>query len=684
MRPQERQDGRGYLTEVDGLRALAVLSVMAFHLKDSLLPGGFTGVDVFFVISGYVVTKSLFDTSHLNLWRFITNFYARRIVRIIPALLLCLLVVTLLTVLFIPRSWLSGATENTGLAAFFGFSNVALVLFNDGYFAPRVEFNPFVHTWSLGVEEQFYLVFPAIFFLWARMRDTGDLRSLLARATLPALAIASLGAAWWMGRTMPEAAYYLLFSRFWELAAGALLFKAHAQGRMLPTSPRTATLVLGAGMAVAAAGFVFSAEDTFPWPWAFLPVVGTGLMIAAVARPECNGSPLHGLLRHPVAVYLGKTSYSLYLWHWPVYVLFRWTVGLDTVPKMAAAVAVTLASAFASYHLVENALRRSPVVTRRPPLLRIAGGLVCIGLVYGAANHLFRGQMDYSLSVTRDIATWHVIPALPSRPEDRAGKPFADRSLFAVGDSHALAYGTLFSDLQEQLGVKTVTFHNARCRIVSLMVKMVTDPECQQTLEHILSTIEAQATPGDVVFFASLRVFRLADQWATFDQAPVRHWMEAGQAERDGAVDQASAIIERLNRHGLHVIVDAPKPILPSPPFRCSDWFNRSNPICKGGLSIDRAFLEEWRAPIVASLATLQERFPDGLTVWDPFPVLCPGEVCHAFDGETPLFFDGDHLSPHGNQVLYPAFVSVLEGLWAPEDTRVSGTPVDTGDTARP
>ena len=160
-----------YIRGIDGLRALAVIAVMLFHIKPSLLPGGFSGVDVFFVISGYVISGSLVRYSNCNFLDYIIGFYARRIVRIIPALIICLLVVSIVTTLFVPDSWLSSTISKTGLFAFIGLSNYALIWFNDGYFSPRADFNPFTHTWSLGAEEQFYAIFPLIMFVWIKYNE---------------------------------------------------------------------------------------------------------------------------------------------------------------------------------------------------------------------------------------------------------------------------------------------------------------------------------------------------------------------------------------------------------------------------------------------------------------------------------------------------------------------------------
>ena len=157
-----------YVKHVDGLRAIAVLSVIVYHLNSAWLPGGFAGVDVFFVISGFVVTASLAPHAHERWGQYIVGFYHRRLTRIIPALLVTLSFTSIVYLLLVSRSWLSGQTQDVAALAFIGASNWALATQSDAYFAPRAEFNPFTHTWSLGVEEQFYLVAPWLIFLALR------------------------------------------------------------------------------------------------------------------------------------------------------------------------------------------------------------------------------------------------------------------------------------------------------------------------------------------------------------------------------------------------------------------------------------------------------------------------------------------------------------------------------------
>ncbi len=178
-----------YFAHIDGLRAFAVLAVMLYHLNPTALPGGFVGVDVFFVISGYVVTASLAGHRNESLGAFLGQFYARRLARLVPALATMLVVTTALYVLFVPKAWFNRAAETVGQAAFWGMSNWTLEQQVINYFEPRAELNPFTHTWSLGVEEQFYLVAPLFLFVALGSRFAPRRRSL---AVIGILTLAAL------------------------------------------------------------------------------------------------------------------------------------------------------------------------------------------------------------------------------------------------------------------------------------------------------------------------------------------------------------------------------------------------------------------------------------------------------------------------------------------------------------
>ncbi|MCW1935703.1 acyltransferase [Pseudomonas sp. MDMC_285] len=341
-----------YYPYIDGLRALAVLSVLVYHLHGPWLPGGFVGVDVFFVISGFVVSASVAGFKGRGLWQFLGYFYSRRIIRIFPALIVCLLLTALFSALFIPSAWLSAVNQQTGFYAFFGLSNFILAQSGRDYFAPATEYNPYTHTWSLAVEEQFYLVFPLLFITWL----LGGRGRKLSIGLFAIGALASLGYAVWTLRSDPITAFFMAPGRFWELAAGVLLYQCIGQRHEQPAARHRQGLALAALLLILLA-FVISRSSNFPFPGALLAVTGTLGVISCL-----HHSPgfMHRVLGWRGLVLVGRISYSLYLWHWPVFVLFRWTCGLETAVTRLAAVTLAFMLAFASYHWVENPLRNAP------------------------------------------------------------------------------------------------------------------------------------------------------------------------------------------------------------------------------------------------------------------------------------------------------------------------------------
>ncbi|RZU02560.1 acyltransferase family protein [Rivibacter subsaxonicus] len=670
-----------HLHFIDGLRALAVLAVIVYHLDERLLPGGFTGVDVFFVISGYVVSQSVDGLQPRSLLEFVSAFYARRIRRIVPALLVCLLVSALVSTLLVPRAWLSDTNEQTGIAAFFGVSNVVLAHQSDTYFSPRSEYNPFTHTWSLGVEEQFYLVFPLLFYGWvaagagwARQR-----RSMLGYALV---LVASVVAALLLGSSHPQLAFYSILTRFWQLAAGVLLYQltrrpAWAALRL----PPAALAAIGAlGLALIVSGLLFANAERFPLPWALAPVVGTLLVLAAL-RAEPLPSPVNRLLSVPPVAYTGRISYSLYLWHWPVLVMLRWTMGIEQPAQKALALALTAALAVASYHAVEKPFRQQRGSGGPSRRAVIACGLGAVALGGALAAAMFAAQPRLSLSRTHDAAIWYPdgVPAqaavAPACALAESSAPFEDGSLrhfapggcpaaataprlFVAGDSHAWAYTSMLRRHAQISGSEIWLYTKGGCGFMRLtFAQFVERPHCHRYLSALAAELQRQARPGDVLFLPSLRLERLANQWGAFEREQVlaRSASEQAQTRRRAAAEEAIGVLRPLTERGVQVVFEAPKPLFAVAPFRCSDWFNRMNPSCAAGFEMARDFLLDYRKPILESMARVSGELRH-VTIWDPFPVLCPAAPCRAVDERGPIYFDADHLSGLGNLRLYPSF----------------------------
>jgi peptidoglycan/LPS O-acetylase OafA/YrhL len=654
---------RAYFPAIDGLRALAVLSVIIFHADFfDILPGGYTGVDMFFVISGFVISQSLSEQGNLRLTAFLSDFYRRRLLRILPALVVVLIVSFVVSAMFMPKFWLSELISSTGLLAFFGLSNFVLAWNTDTYFSPTGELNPYLHTWSLAIEEQFYLIFPALFYAWLRYRH----RSPTARAMLPLLAIASLTVSALQTSAHPASAYYLLPGRFWELAAGALLFQLISTGRLPAPLKARGPLLLPIGLALVMVGALFAARHQFPFPWALVTVLGTSLMITAVVLPSDGPTPmLQRLLQCSPLSYIGRLSYSLYLWHWPVLVFLRWTTGLELLAVQLLYPFVVLALAAASYHWIETPFRTTRSLGRRRPSTIAMASIAVLCTLWMCAQWVSDNTERLSLSKTSNAYEWYAYRHYPRENFTTIDEPALDaRQLFVIGDSHAAAYRTMLNMVRLQLGITVLEYETGGCGVVRL-----TGPDpasCRERQNANIREIEAQARPGDIVFLASLRMPELHGRdWTRSEDTVLEEVLsELTQENLGDAKASAKTILARLEAKQVHILIDAPKPLFKAHPNRCSDWFNKMNPICTPGLTMAREQLERLRAPQMQLLSSLQREHPN-LAVWDPFPTLCPGDICSAYDSHgAPLFFDSNHLSGHANRVLTPSFSAALLAIW--------------------
>ena len=374
-----------YRPDIDGLRAVAVIAVILFHLNANWLPGGFLGVDIFFVISGYLIGGILYrelSTGTFSLKR----FYLRRMRRILPAFF-AVVVFTLIVgaQLMVPGSdeW-NTARSSAKWSVFFGGNFFSAL--NTDYFAPTVEVQPLNHLWSLAVEEQFYFIYPLI--LWAIMgiikRILPPASSSLTRCVnvvLTALAIASFALAFLPISLHGTALvpYYLPHLRFGELLIGAILAVAVAQGNLQP-SAKTATFVGSLSILVLIACLVLPFPNTTPWFPGFaaaLPCIASAGIIYAGARPYWFASALS----HRAVVFVGKISYSLYLWHWPLLAFAHYALGRELSNTVLAATALLIVLlSLASYYLIEQPLRhlqwsfgRTGLVYYLLPTLLVAG-----------------------------------------------------------------------------------------------------------------------------------------------------------------------------------------------------------------------------------------------------------------------------------------------------------------------
>jgi peptidoglycan/LPS O-acetylase OafA/YrhL len=330
--------------DIEGLRGISILLVLLFHAGLPWVPGGFIGVDVFFVISGFLITGKLWRESQAAGGLNITRFYAWRIRRLLPAALVAVALIALAGLLLVaPLD--RGEMAVDGAASALSLANMRFIGSVD-YFAPTSSPSPFLHFWSLSVEEQFYLVWPALILLLT-WRGGGRRRVILA---LFAAVLASFALSLWLTDASPARAFYLLPTRVWQLGAGGLLALLLVAG-----TSRRAGLAAWVGLGtILLAGVVLTAEMPYPGLGALLPTLGAVALLYGGAAPS---GPLRALTSAPLR-FLGKISYSLYLWHWPLLVLpVLWLERALAPIEVAAAVAASIAVAWLSWRFVEQPFR---------------------------------------------------------------------------------------------------------------------------------------------------------------------------------------------------------------------------------------------------------------------------------------------------------------------------------------
>ena len=652
----------GHVLGIDSLRALAVWVVIVYHLYPAILPGGFIGVDIFFAISGFVITKSLLERAPKSVFSFFTGFYRRRFIRIAPALFVYLAVFTALASYFIPKASLSDGIFETARWAIFGASNVQLVATSDGYFSERMDYNPFIQTWSLGVEEQFYLIYPLIaaFLVFGIARA----RKRLERASVAGIVFLtgiSLALSIWQTPNEPLNAFYLLPSRFWELAAGGLLYMLVTRhGRRGKLS---AELYSAIGMSLILISLVFASVEQFPFWWAIPPVLGSLLLIHAadLKNPNSN-SRLYKLVTAKPIVYFGKISYSLYLWHWGVFVLMRWTIGLTLWWHFILGLVVTVLAAALSYKFIETPIRTGTFVRRLPDWRVIAVGTIAAALVFGSVS-FSKGEMLRRAEAVQDPKfkdSKQTIQVLNSSPISAIGK---DHKLIIAGDSHAGHYKYLGHWIAKRTGATFDSIVNSGCSYVDLGKAQDRDFSCPSQSEITKEVLEI-AKPGDVVVLSSFTIPNVAELDRELNREQVLLELEspASIQARANALAEAVDIVRTLQNRGLNVVLAAPTPVFVSAPDRCTRWFNKLNPICAAGFREPVDFQEALRRPVMESYKSLSDI--TGSKLWDSFQLLCDSEYCYSEKNNRFLYVDQHHLSSNGNLLLYGSFLENLRTIW--------------------
>jgi peptidoglycan/LPS O-acetylase OafA/YrhL len=646
--------------------------VILFHAGFAAFGGGYVGVDVFFVISGYLITSIILTEKAAGTFT-IARFYERRARRILPALFCVVGVSIPLAWRFLPQGEWRAFSRSVGALAVFA-SNV-LFWRETGYFDTATELKPLIHTWSLAVEEQYYVLYP-LFLTLAWRLGLGWIAVLLGTA-----ALASLGAAHVMVSTMPAAAFYLLPTRAWELAIGALaaLGLWQQRGPVGPPFVRHAASAAGL-LLIGYSVFAFSRATPFPSAYALLPTAGAALVIIFGGPDTAAGR----LLATTPFVAIGLVSYSAYLWHQPLFAFARHAnpSGVSTALLLALA-GLSLLLAYVSWRFVEQPFRNPKRVPRSGIIAVAVTGTVSIALIAAASQYVVPARrsiddMQRAASMLRTVRPC-VIDGLPASVQGSCrvfGSPAAAPSMLLVGDSHAEAIQLALEEALVARGRSAYAFTTGGCTPiagVALDAAAVFEP-CLQMNRYIVDRFLQDHRIATILLMS-----RWTAHWAgaPFDngeggveprlfpgsEGAVLTGVSAGARTTDKSAiatiyrDAIAALAARARVVLIYPVPEAGWDV----PAMIAEHYARGAPIPPDAASVSAATFRRRNAPIHAlfdGIATPVMRIrPDHLFC----DTVVPGR-CVTHQGGTPLYYDDDHLSDAGARLVVNDVMKAIDG----------------------
>lgn len=642
-----------YRREIDGLRALAVLAVVGFHARIPGFAGGFVGVDIFLVLSGYLIGGLILG--EIDEGRFsLVGFYERRVRRILPALLAMLAVSLLAGCILLPPDFRRFGASLVATATM--LSNV-LFARGGGYFHLDAEATPLLHTWSLAVEEQFYLVFPVLLLLARRRGMT------VARIAMAAAALLSFAYSVWAVRAHPTLAFYSPASRAWEFLAGALL----ASGLIRPPVGRDA----GDGASLTGLALLgisllrLTSSSDFPGVNAIPVVLGTVLLLYGA---QAEGARIARLLSLRPLVAIGLISYSLYLWHWPMIVFGGYYVldeGQQSVMRIVLAL-LAFPVAWLSWRYVEQPFRKPRLALTRRALF-IGAALASLGLlISGAAIHGLNGlPARFSPVVQRLVdrgnrpdygCAGRPIDQLVADPGCRIGPPAVRPSLVVWGDSHAAMYLPTLQALARTHGVSGYGLTTFGCPPFAARNRRAPGKD---------GLVDCRSRNARVLRFLTEhppRAVLLAANWEAYDVASTTR----RKAGRSGLFDRSTfeAGVRALHDRGITVYVALD---VPASGRRSVDQLAKARVI--GATRLIEPTTAAYMRRTAATRAFMLDLQRKGLVqVIEPATRLCGPRECRMTVGDYPLYYDSNHLNARGARFVGAVFDPMFRSLAARGD----------------
>lgn len=640
----------GYRGDIEGLRAIAVLLVVSAHAGLPGLAGGFVGVDVFFVLSGFLITgllvREISTTGHL---RFV-DFYVRRLRRLLPALAVMLLVVCAFAALLLGPAEQRGQADAAGAAALW-LSNVHFAFTRLDYFSADTQTNLFLHTWSLGVEEQFYLVWPLL-LIWLLPDRTFAKGVSRLKIGICVVMVVSLALCVWFTYAVPALAFYMMPMRAWQFSAGAmtwLFFNRYGTHDTWQPRYRWAMVMRGGGWAglamILAAGLAFNTRMPYPGAYALIPTLGAVGVLAAGSVVSFGG--VGRLLSWRPMQALGRISYSWYLWHWPVLLLAAVVADSSAMSYRLLAIVVSLMLAMASYRWVEEPVRHQQrLLAHGRKTLLLAVAVMMLGNV--SATH------------------WDTLTSV------RSDSPELRRFTRARIDSPVI-YGMGCDDWYNSDEMKPCMFGAANAaHTVVLMGDSIAGqwfPAIARIFSNsdwrVLVLTKSSCPMVNAPFFYERigREYGECDRWRdrslTYlstikpDAVLISTVATNGFSEKEW-VDGTASVLNRLSKASGHVFILRSTPYLPFNGPACLA-VHQSRPKWLGSTSSCISALNDPHADMVFQwIQRATDSFPNVSTI-DLSDEICPGQICSAERQGQIVFRDTQHLTASFAASLAPA-----------------------------
>lgn len=621
-----------YRGEIDGLRSFAILPVLFYHAGFNWMPGGFLGVDVFFVISGFLITSLLVNelgsTGRLS----ITGFYERRARRLLPALFTVMAVSYVAFWFVLPGGqW---PVFNESLRWILAFSSNIFFLGKSGYFDADIELNPMVHTWSLAIEEQFYLLFPLILWLLWRFVSKRYFIGILTVIALISISLAQLNYV-----QDPTSTFYLIQFRAWELVAGSLVAMALANAKRISYSNQLWSFV---GLAALTASmFLGTFELAHPGFITLIPIVGTMLVIA-FAGPD---TLTHKILTTKALVWIGLISYSTYLWHQPVFAFFRALQAHEPQPTdFLPLIALSLVLAWATWKFVETPFRNRARFKRKT-IFALTGAMIVsvLSVTVVAALpsvQLHRGSFNTNKGLDDVCETF-----LDNEPRCVSG---LNPNTLLWGDSHAMHLANAL-----EAGEQPVSFVQQTLAGCPPILDVAQQKEGlgaafgEQCLKHNVDTFEWLGRHPEIKYVI------LSSPWYTVLNDKVKLYHSDGSVHPDSVLAWSQFETTLLTIKQLGVL---PVVVLPTPNN------GEDHEKCVQVITAQKGNLSECDFPISANKRTaLNKRIVDftqklGIPHFELTSVMCPNDVCVVTNGDVSLYLDEGHLSREGSTFIGEKF----------------------------